>query len=405
MAPWLAGGLPPRSSRCRANTPTAGVRVLSAVLVVAATLLAQAAPALAGNHTVRAGETLADIARANGTTVQALAVANGISNPNYIVVGQVLTIPSCPARALSGRAPGRCGRDAVGHCPPVWHHDRDPCRRQWDYQPERRARRPDRHHSHGRPDGRRGRRGPRGSIRSPRARPWPPSWAATASAWAPSPTPTIWPTPAWCGSVSGSPSLRRRAAGADRGVVAAARTTPRGAPTDRPVSGYPHRRVGRDPSDHRCPPWRDRRRPGRRQRHPAAVPAVRRRSPVSVGPQLPSSRNIDQCPIKGASYTNDWGMPRPGGRGHAGTDLLAKAGTPVHAPVSGILNYLTGTRGGLQFWLKGDDGNRYIGAHLQKEGKSVASTPATPSGTSAPRARRSRCRTCISRSTPTVEKQ
>ncbi len=74
------------------------------------------------------------------------------------------------------------------------------------------------------------------------------------------------------------------------------------------------------------------------------------------------------CPVPGAIYINDWHFPRPGGRLHLGNDLFAPAGTPVLAPVSGELEQVNGTLGGLQFWLQGDDGHRYIGTHLQSFG-------------------------------------
>lgn len=79
--------------------------------------------------------------------------------------------------------------------------------------------------------------------------------------------------------------------------------------------------------------------------------------------------DIDRCPVPGAKYANDYGFPRPGGRTHAGNDLLAPRGTPVRAPVSGIVAYLTGPIGGNQFRLRGDDGNLYIGTHLDSYGK------------------------------------
>lgn len=44
-------------------------------------------------YVVRFGDTLWSIARRFGTTVQAIVQANGIINPNYIWVGQVLCIP------------------------------------------------------------------------------------------------------------------------------------------------------------------------------------------------------------------------------------------------------------------------------------------------------------------------
>lgn len=50
-------------------------------------------------YVVQAGDTLASIAQRFGTTVEAIARANNITNPNLIFVGQVLTIPT-------GAAPG-----------------------------------------------------------------------------------------------------------------------------------------------------------------------------------------------------------------------------------------------------------------------------------------------------------
>lgn len=50
-------------------------------------------PATGTSYTVQAGDTLYAIANRYGTTVQAIASANGISNPSLIRVGQVLRIP------------------------------------------------------------------------------------------------------------------------------------------------------------------------------------------------------------------------------------------------------------------------------------------------------------------------
>lgn len=51
-----------------------------------------ALPALAQTHTVAPGETLFSIARRYGTTVEALARLNGLSDPNRIRAGQVLRV-------------------------------------------------------------------------------------------------------------------------------------------------------------------------------------------------------------------------------------------------------------------------------------------------------------------------
>lgn len=47
----------------------------------------------AGTHTIAPGETLFSIATRYGTSAEALAAANGLSNPNEIFVGQVLFLP------------------------------------------------------------------------------------------------------------------------------------------------------------------------------------------------------------------------------------------------------------------------------------------------------------------------
>ncbi len=53
-----------------------------------------AAPSGGGVHVVRRGETVSSIARRYGTSVAAIASANGLRNPSLIYVGQRLRIPS-----------------------------------------------------------------------------------------------------------------------------------------------------------------------------------------------------------------------------------------------------------------------------------------------------------------------
>ena len=43
-------------------------------------------------YTVKSGDNLSSIAKKYGTTVSALAAANGIANPNLIYAGQVLKV-------------------------------------------------------------------------------------------------------------------------------------------------------------------------------------------------------------------------------------------------------------------------------------------------------------------------
>ena len=64
------------------------------------------------------------------------------------------------------------------------------------------------------------------------------------------------------------------------------------------------------------------------------------------------------------AFTNDWGMPRSGGRRHKGTDMLSPRGTPVVANVGGSVRGHSSSLGGISYYLTGDDGNEYYGAHL-----------------------------------------
>ncbi len=53
------------------------------------------------SYTVASGDTLTSIAKSYGTTVSAIATANNISNPDYIYVGEVLTIGSSTSTSTS----------------------------------------------------------------------------------------------------------------------------------------------------------------------------------------------------------------------------------------------------------------------------------------------------------------
>jgi LysM repeat protein len=84
------------------------VLLLLAVLTVGFAPV-QGAPPESGQitHVVRWGETLDTIAAHYGVTVNAIVQLNGIANPNYIYVGQVLSIPatgSTPATDPTGGA-------------------------------------------------------------------------------------------------------------------------------------------------------------------------------------------------------------------------------------------------------------------------------------------------------------
>ena len=64
------------------------------------------------------------------------------------------------------------------------------------------------------------------------------------------------------------------------------------------------------------------------------------------------------------SFSNDFGDPRSGGRGHAGNDLFAPEGTIVLAPDDGVVSFRDESLGGRSFYVRADDGVVYFGTHL-----------------------------------------
>jgi peptidoglycan LD-endopeptidase LytH len=88
------------------------------------------------------------------------------------------------------------------------------------------------------------------------------------------------------------------------------------------------------------------------------------------------------CPVQGPrAFSNDYGAPRGGGRSHQGNDILAARGTPVVANVGGVVTHRNGAVSGKAYYLAGDDGNRYFGAHLDSFGASGRVSAGTQIGT------------------------
>lgn len=87
------------------------------------------------------------------------------------------------------------------------------------------------------------------------------------------------------------------------------------------------------------------------------------------------------CIVPGGRFVNDFGVPKPGGRYHEGIDIFAPRGSLVRAPVSGTITHTQGNRAGLQFVLKGVDGYTYIGTHLDSYGPSGKVSKGEPIGT------------------------
>ncbi len=101
---------------------------------------------------------------------------------------------------------------------------------------------------------------------------------------------------------------------------------------------------------------------------------------ITVGTVLTIRPGTWRCPVPGASFFNDWGFPRSGGRFHSGNDLFAPRGTPVVAPVGGTVTQVTGSIGGYQVNLLGDDGTLYIASHLDRFGNAGRVTQGTTIG-------------------------
>lgn len=92
------------------------------------------------------------------------------------------------------------------------------------------------------------------------------------------------------------------------------------------------------------------------------------RAPRSSRPEAsatPIAAGAWVCPVQGpVTFTNSWGAPRSGGRSHTGVDMLSPRGTPTVAPVAGRVVHKSSGLGGLTWYVYGDDGNTYYGAHL-----------------------------------------
>ena len=65
------------------------------------------------------------------------------------------------------------------------------------------------------------------------------------------------------------------------------------------------------------------------------------------------------------AYRDTWGAPRSGGRRHKGVDVFAPMGSPSYAVTDGVVTRTSSSGiGGLQIYLRGNDGNQYYYAHM-----------------------------------------
>jgi peptidoglycan LD-endopeptidase LytH len=103
----------------------------------------------------------------------------------------------------------------------------------------------------------------------------------------------------------------------------------------------------------------------RRERERQAA-ARRAAAPGTSSAPAPSSGGM-ACPLdQPRHFTDTWGAPRSGGRGHRGTDILGPYGIPVRAITGGTWSIQRpGPSAGLWAILRGNDGNQYWYMHLQ----------------------------------------
>lgn len=347
---------------------------LLTALVVAASLVVGGAGAAGadGEHRVQRGETLAEIAAANHTTVRALADANGLSNPNRIIIGQVLVIPgaaapaaAAPATVVHVVAPGETLSGIAAR-----------------YGSTSRALA----EANGITN--------RNLVRIGQRLTVPAAGSGGAASAAPAGATHTVAAGETLGSIAGRYGTSIGAIVNANGIanpnlvrIGQQLTVPAGAGGGGGgggggASGY----AGTGGSDGRT---------GLTGTHTVAagesLTAIARRYGVAVealaaangilrpwnlyaGSRLQlTARNrlpvdIGTCPVAGATFANDWGLPRSGGRAHEGNDIFAPRGTPVVAPVSGSVSYATGSIGGKQFRLVGDDGVVYLGSHMDAFG-------------------------------------
>ncbi|MFH2072978.1 MAG: peptidoglycan DD-metalloendopeptidase family protein [Actinomycetota bacterium] len=88
--------------------------------------------------------------------------------------------------------------------------------------------------------------------------------------------------------------------------------------------------------------------------------------PSTTTTTLPPNPGVRVCPVDGAvTFSDTWGEPRPGGRSHTGTDMVAVTGTPLVAIEDGYIWYMSWHyAGGNGLYIQGDSGDRWYYAHL-----------------------------------------
>ena len=80
------------------------------------------------------------------------------------------------------------------------------------------------------------------------------------------------------------------------------------------------------------------------------------------------------CPVAGPhAFVDSWNAPRPGGRLHKGTDLMARRGTPLVSVANGTIRYGYNSIGGNTAWVYADYGIGFFYAHLDTFAEGIRS--------------------------------
>lgn len=273
-------------------------------------------------YTVRSGDTLSELAKEHGVSVDSLVEANSIRNPNHIVVGQVLTIPGqaggtaapvSPAPSSSGD--GEATTHVVGSGESL-----STIANQYGLDVQALA--------------------AANGITDVNA-----VWAGTLLRVASEPP----PTPGTAGGGGGDGGTHTIASGESLSTIASRFGVSVQSIVDANGLADANRIVA-----------------GRTLEIPGA----------SGGGGAAWA-----CPVPGGTFVNDFGIRKPDGRYHEGVDVYAAAGTLILAPVGGDITHVQGNRSGLQFVLAGDDGYTYIGTHLDSYGPSGRVEKGDPIGT------------------------
>lgn len=319
-----------------------------------------------GTHTVRKGETLAGIAARHGTTAAALAGANGLSDPNRILVGQVLTLPSgaaAPSPSAAGAAAttytvrrgdtlGRiASRTGTTIAALVAHNHLANPNLIREGQVLQLPGAP----GSGAPGGGGGAATPKGGAQHHVVRAGD-TISGIAARYGISAAQLISAN----GLTNGMIYIGQRLQLVPSAAAPATPTAPAGTTTHKVAPGETLSSIA--------------------QRYGTTIKAIQSLNGISdpnrvrIGQvlKIPASGGGSsslRCPVQGkVTFMNDWGFPRSGGRFHEGNDLFAARGTPAVAVVGGTVQQKTGVLGGLQVKLLGDDGVSYYYTHLDRFG-------------------------------------